>query len=244
MVLTGRQDAFGALMEAAHEGQSRAIGVIERDDGYIEPDIGSNYLAPIRQWDAIERAGIRRAHGRVLDAGCGAGRVALHLQQRGLEVVGIDISAGAVEVSKARGVRQTRAMAIQQVSASIGPFDTVAMYGANLGLLRDARHARWLLRRLHHVTTPGATILGSSRDPFNTEVAEHFAYHERNRRRGRMPGQIRLRFRYRERTSPWFDYLFLSIDELSEIAAGSGWRLDDVVAQDDGPMYVAVMRKT
>ena len=59
-----------------------------------------------------------------------------------------------------------------------------------------------------------------------------------------MPGQIRLRFRYRERTSPWFDYLFLSIDELSEIAAGSGWRLDDVVAQDDGPMYVAVMRKT
>lgn len=38
--------------------------------------------------------------GPVVDAGCGTGRVTSHLDGRGLEVLGIDLSAGMVEVAR------------------------------------------------------------------------------------------------------------------------------------------------
>jgi SAM-dependent methyltransferase len=108
-------DAYGEAMTAAFRGDARAIASVERDDGYIQPDIGIDYLAPVRRWMWHERAAIGLAHGRVLDVGCGAGRVALHLQDRGREVVSIDVSQGAVALSRERGVRDARVCAASGV---------------------------------------------------------------------------------------------------------------------------------
>jgi hypothetical protein len=57
-----------------------------------------------------------------------------------------------------------------------------------------------------------------------------------------MPGQVRLRVRYRTFATPWFDYLFLSPDELGDIADGTGWRVARIVGDAD-PGYVAVLEK-
>ena len=66
--------------------------------------------------------------GRVLDVGCGAGRVALYLQnERRLEVLGIDSSPLALRVAKARGARKTRLVAFKDVGFGPGSFDTVVM---------------------------------------------------------------------------------------------------------------------
>lgn len=51
-----------------------------------------------------------------------------------------------------------------------------------------------------------------------------------------MGGQIRMRVRYKKHVSPWFDYLFVSRDELEELLEGTGWRLKEVVATN-GPSY-------
>jgi SAM-dependent methyltransferase len=235
-------DAYGEAMTAAFRGDARAIASVERDDGYIQPDIGIDYLAPLRRWMSHERVAIGLARGRVLDVGCGAGRVALHLQDRGSEVVAIDVSPGAVALSRERGVRDARVCAASGVRSADGPFDTIVMYGNNLGLLRDARHARWLLRRYAAVASPGARLLGGTLDPYETTNPLHLAYHERNRRRDRLSGQIRLRIRFQEVASPWFDYLFVSRDELRGLAEDTGWRLADTV-DSDSPMYVGVLER-
>jgi hypothetical protein len=52
-------------------------------------------------------------------------------------------------------------------------------------------------------------IMAASNDPGLTDDPTHLAYQERNRRRGRMPGQLRLRVRYRDLSDPWFDYLIV-----------------------------------
>ena len=91
------------------------------------------------------------------------------------------------------------------------------------------------------MTSERARILGECLDPYTTDEPAHLAYHERNRRRGRMAGQIRIRIRYRDIATPWFDYLFLTQPELEELVRGTGWTLARSI--DDSPMYVAVLEK-
>jgi SAM-dependent methyltransferase len=235
-------DAYGALLLAAHEGRD-APEIVERDDGFINasPFGPGSYFAPFRRWPAHQRKAMRLVRGRVLDVGCGASRVCLHLQERGLEVVGIDVSPGAVEVSRRRGARDVRLLSIDDVDESLGTFDTIVMLGNNFGLFADAAKADELLRRFHRLTSPRGRIVAETRDVYATDDADHLAYQARNRERGRMSGQIRIRVRYRELATPWFDYLMVSRDELRALAEPAGWTVARTLDSDD--TYVAVLEK-
>jgi SAM-dependent methyltransferase len=238
-------DAFGQLLLDYLEGR-RPYEIVERDDGLVmtggPPDA---YFAPFRRWFAMERRPMRLARGRVLDVGCGAGRVALHLQGRRQEVVAIDVSPGAVEVSRRRGVRDARVLALADVDESLGRFDTVILYGNNFGLLGGRRSARRILRALHRVTSERGRILAQSMDWSKTDDPAHLANHERNRRRGRMPGQNRLRLRHGLLATPWFDYLLATPPEMAELAEAGDWELTRTFHEPGGSvnLYVGILEK-
>jgi hypothetical protein len=157
-------------------------------------------------------------------------------------VVGIDISPLAVEVARERGVRDARVLAFEDVGASLGTFDTVVAYGNNFGLFGSRTKAPRMLRRLAGLTSDGARILASSRDRADTDDPDHLAYQRRNVERGRLPGQLRIRVRYRKAVTPWFDYLIVTPDEMAELAGAGGWSLRRVLAGEDG-LYVGVLEK-
>ncbi len=230
------EDAYGQLVLAYLEGRPRAREIVERDDGMIEATEPASYFAPVRSWPAPERRGLRSVRGRVLDVGCGAGRVALELQERGREVVAIDSSPLAVEVARRLGVRDARVLSFEQVGPALGRFDTVVLYGNNFGLFGGEAKARRLLRRLRSFA---GRIVASSTDFYGTDDPAHVSYQERNRRRGRMPGQMRLRVRYRQYTSCWFDYLIASPGEVEMLVDGTGWHLVRTIPGES--MYVAVL---
>jgi len=225
-------DAFGQMLL-----DGTGPEIIERDDGFLEA-MRFNYFAPVRAWPAVERRALRWVRGRVLDAGVGAGRAALELQRRGRSVVGIDVSSGAVEVSRGRGVRDARLLAFEDVDDSVGRFDTVVMFGNNFGLFGSPRKAQRLLRRLRPLAD---RIVAGSNDPYATEDPAHLAYQERNRRQGRMPGQLRLRVRYRDLIGPWFDYLIVSPDEMATILDGTEWRIRRLLRESGSGYYVAIL---
>jgi SAM-dependent methyltransferase len=241
-MLSQGQDAYGRLIFDHYRGIV-SPEVIERDDGWCGTSAGAPaYFAPFKEWPAHQRQALRYARGRCLDVGCGAGRVALELQSRGHPVVAIDASPLAVRTCRLRGVRQARLLRLTQVDARLGRFDTVIMYGNNFGLFANRRRARWLLRRLGNVTSAGARIIAESRDPSRTTDPEHKRYHRLNRRRGRLPGQLRMRVRCGRACTPWFEYLLVSPSEMRSIVQGTSWQVARVVPSD-GPPYIAVLEK-
>jgi SAM-dependent methyltransferase len=237
-VLRPAEDAFGQLL-TDHLAGRRVVEVEERDDGCVftgEPDY---WVAPFRSWWSQERRAMRFVRGRVLDLGCGAGRVGLHLQSRGHEVVGIDVSPLAVEIARQRGLADARLGTLDSTLRTGERFDTILLLGNNLGLLAGERQGRHLLRKLARAATDRGRILAGSYDPY--DGASEFArgYHARNRARGRMGGVERIRVRYRQYATPWYDVLFASREEVARLVEGTGWVACRFV--DDGAGYVAVL---
>ncbi|HIO62823.1 MAG TPA: class I SAM-dependent methyltransferase [Dehalococcoidia bacterium] len=236
------QDAYGhEIMDFLN--CKPAFEAIERDDGMVLLSGGPQmYFDSFRRWPVQTRKAMRFVRGRVLDVGSGAGRHALHLQERGHDVLCIDNSPLALEVCRKRGVRETREMSVYQVSRTLGIFDTIIMMGGNLALLADVDRGKRLLERLDRITNHRARIIGETRDPHQTDDPIHVAYHESNRQRGKMAGQVKIRVRYRQYVGAWFDYMLVSRDELRNLLEGTNWTLRRTI-DSDGPEYVAIIEK-
>ena len=241
-MLTDQQDAFGHVMNDYLHGVD-AREIIERDDGLFNISPGpALYFAPFDVWPAIEQRVMGFVRGRVLDVGCGAGRHALYLQGRNLEVLGVDNSPLCLEVCRQRGVRQLLGYSITQLSARLGVFDTILMLGNNFCLVGNPRRARWLLRRFAAMTASSGRILAGVRNPYLTAEPEHLEYHARNRDRGRLSGQARIRVRYKKAVTPWIEFLMLSPDELGALVKDTHWQITTLL-EDPGGNYVTILEK-
>ncbi|MCW4038482.1 MAG: class I SAM-dependent methyltransferase [Candidatus Bathyarchaeota archaeon] len=240
--MTREEDAFGQEIWAHYQGQS-SFEVIERDDGYFDVSSGARlYFSSHDDWPPHEQKAMERVKGRVLDIGCGAGRHSLHLQEKGFDVLGIDVSPLAIKVCRLRGLKKAEVMSIDQVTFKSNSFDTIIMMGNNFGLFGGLKKARRLLKRFHTMTSQDALIIAETRDPYRTDNPDHLEYQEYNRNRGRMSGQLRLRIRFKRYVTPWFNYLLVSKEELQEILDGTGWKVQGYL--DGGnSIYVALMEK-
>jgi SAM-dependent methyltransferase len=240
--MSRHDDAFGHLIHDFHCGMP-AREIIERDDGLIDVSSGpAAYFTGYPDWPADERRAVDLARGRVLDIGCGAGRHALYLQGRGLDVVGIDLSPLAVRTCRERGLRDVRVLGITQVGSGLGRFDTILMMGSNFGLLASMSRARWLLRKFRSITSESAFIIAESADPHDTVKPCHLDYHRINLERGRLPGQVRIRVRYQTLIGEWFDYLKVSRDEMKMVIEGTGWHVARFIP-GHGTVYSAILNK-
>lgn len=238
------QDAYGRQMYDYLKGKRDAPEIVERDDGFLGVSAGAkHYFSEYKDWHSREKQAMQYVRGRVLDVGCGAGRVSLYLQKKGFDVLGIDVSPLAIRVAKARGLKNARVMPIAKISSNLGKFGTVIMFGNNFGLFGNPHRAKWLLKRFHRLTTENARIIAESLDPYKTNYQNHLEYHRFNKRRGRMPGQVRIRVRYRKYATPWFDYLLVSKQEMQNILKGTGWEIERTLTSTNSPAYIAVIKK-
>jgi SAM-dependent methyltransferase len=237
-------DAWGSLLEACLDAGAvpgAVLELIERDDGFLDGADAVRYYAGPDAWGALDRLACAEARGRILDVGAGAGRAALYLQELGRAAVALDVSPGAVRVCQRRGIRQTVTGTVEELAnADGGLFDTFMLLGSNLGLLASKVQAPRFLNALARLAAPDAVVLGQGMDPYQTSNQAHLAYHERNRVLGRLAGQIRMRVRHRNFATPWFDYLFASVDELTALLDGTAWTLDR--CETTGATYLAFIK--
>lgn len=237
-------DVFGrALWDWARGGT--VPEVIERVDGYFESGAGAPvYLAPLKEWPTAERHAMRYVRGRVVDVGCGSGRVALHLQRRGLEVVGLDRSALALRAAKLLGVHSLWRASLDDLVERLEEFDSVVLFGNNFGLFESPERARTLLATWAECAKPRTRIFAESTNAYGGAApAIDRAYYRRNRANGRSPGEVQLRYRYGDLVSPWFTWLFVSRGEMRAIVRGTGWRVARILGDHPSEPYVAILEK-
>lgn len=233
-------DAFGQLLIRCWQTGARpgeTIEVVERDDGLIGTADAARYFAGPDAWPTVERELLRDVRGRVLDIGCGAGRHAVALRDRGVDVIGVEPSPGAAQVSRRRGVNVVEG-SVHRLPGGLGPVDEILMLGNNLGLLASTATAARILSDLAALAGPHTRIIGENMDPAGTGDPIHHAYHARNVARGRLAGQVRIRIRYQALATPFFDYLFVSPGELERLVVHTPWRVDRVHPQADGRYLV------
>lgn len=241
-MIRDHEDAFGHAMYDFLHGKN-CQEVVERDDGCIDVSPGpAVYFSKYQDWPGHQKKAMGRIRGRVLDIGCGAGRISLYLQSRGFDVTGIDVSPLAVKVCKEQGLRKVKLMSITQVNNKMGKFDTLLMFGNNFGLMSNFNRAKWLLRKFQNVTNPGARIVAESLEYTDTKEPHHLEYHKLNRKQGRMAGQIRLRLRYLKYKTPWFDYLFATPAEMKQIAKDTGWEVEEFI-ESGQPHYITIFKR-
>jgi SAM-dependent methyltransferase len=229
-------DAFGEMLRDHHDGEN-TYEIVERDDGWVGPSAGGDlYFSEFEEWPELERRTMEYVEGRVLDVGCGAGRHACYLREQGHDVTGIDLSPGAVEVARDRGVEDVRRVDVADVTDEFDPetFDSVVMLGNNFGLAGTAERAPGILDALATVATDDATLVAQSRDPTATDDEHHRTYHEFNRERGRLPGALRMRVRYGRLATPWYDYLMAAPDTMADLVSETPWELAETVEPDEG----------
>jgi SAM-dependent methyltransferase len=239
-------DAFGEMLlavMASGETPGEVTEVLEMDNGSIATMDAMHYFRDPATWSPPLRWAVGEARGRVLDVGLGAGQHALAAQAAGCQVTGLDISPGALAVARQRGVQKLTEGSAWDLPALFGPgsFDTIFLLGQNLGMFGPPERAGEFFRALYQVTAPGAIIIGDSRDPDRAASTQHTLF-DFNRSRGRWPGQLTLRWRFRDLATPWLDYLYCSAQQLAGLAAPHGWRLAETRSRN--ATYATVLARS
>ena len=179
----------------------------------------------------LERTALGLCRGRTLDLGAGAGRHALELQHRGLEVTALDVSPEAVEVMNDRGVADARCGDLDVVAGE--SFDTIILLMHGIGLVGTLKGLAEFLDRAQVHLEDGGQIVFDSAD-LGIVIPEQFEDGLADWRAGAAyPGEVEYRLSYRDLEGEPYPWLFVDPVTLGERAhaeaAGAG-RAPAVVA--------------
>lgn len=111
----------------------------------------------------------------VLDAGCGTGRVAIELAQRGISVVGVDADSGMLATARAKApqLRWIDADLAELTSTGAEPFDLVLLAGNVMIFLAPGTEERVLERLAAQLKPGGLLVAGFSVRPDRLSLQDY-----------------------------------------------------------------------
>lgn len=216
-------DLFGRLCWQYFNNHQSSELKLQLDNGVVMDDFPVSFYVDTNELRELEKEFLENAKGRVLDLGCGPGRVSLILKKRGLEVIGVDISEGMVHISQKRDINAYK-MDINK-ELPVGVFDTIIMYGNGFGMPGSIENIKNLLRRLHSITSTDALIIAESNDPNRMTNQIDLEYQERNRELERYIGQRKWRTVSGDNNGTWEYWIQVEPKLLKQIVNETGWKI-------------------
>jgi SAM-dependent methyltransferase len=231
---------FGrALVEYLDAGIDLGI-TVHRDDGYFQHQPISSFFAGDDELVLWEAEAVARCNGRVLDVGAGAGRHALRLQARGVDVVAIDSCPEAVLVMQRRGVRDVRCAGVEEICDEA--FDTWLLLMNGIGIAGTLARMDRMLARAAKSLDPSGQVLLDSVDVRRVAGEIHRKYVDRIGRL-RYFGEWIYRLEYEGMAGAPFPWLFVDPVTLGEHASRYGFDFELLKSCDDGS-YLARLHRT
>lgn len=185
----------------------------------------------------LEQKALKSAKGRVLDVGCGAGSHSLYLQEKGLDVLGIDTSEGAIEVCKLRGLNN--ALKIDILELDNEKFDTILLLMNGTGIFQNLENTSKYLQHLKSLLNSNGQILIDSSDLqyMYDSTEEGGIIVPANR----YYGELEFKMSYKEMESEYFEWLYLDEKLFENICSENN--LDfEVIARGKNFDYLARIR--
>jgi SAM-dependent methyltransferase len=109
----------------------------------------------------------------VLDAGCGTGRVAIELHQRGIEVVGVDLDPGMLASARRKQPELAWVEADLATVVLDRRFDAVVMAGNVMIFLTPGSEATVVANMARHLVDGGALVAGFQLLPGGLDLATY-----------------------------------------------------------------------
>jgi SAM-dependent methyltransferase len=106
-------------------------------------------------WQSVTEGPGALPPGRALDVGCGTGRDAVYLAQRGWQVTAVDVADAAI--ARARRRAADEGVQVQWVAGDVSSLTLVYDFGCIQGLADSARQEA--AAGIAHLAAPGATLL-------------------------------------------------------------------------------------
>ncbi|MHA7060017.1 class I SAM-dependent methyltransferase [Aquimarina sp. M1] len=188
-----------------------------------------------KEMPKIEQNALDLCYGNVLDVGCGAGSHSLFLQEeKRLNVHAIDISTGAIEICKKRGVSNATVQDIFYLKEV--QYDTLLFLMNGSGIIGKLDKIDRFFSKIKKLLKPNGQILIDSSDIsylFSEEdgsfwVDASAGYY----------GEMQYKLRYKKVASDWFDWLYIDYNTLQYAANANGF-ICELVNQGDNNDYLA-----
>ena len=181
---------------------------------------GEVWELPVPRWSADAGPGdqrlLVRCSGATLDVGCGPGRMAAALSNRGVHALGVDVSPSAVAMARSRG-----ATALNRDIFSLGGgrrWQHILLVDGNVGIGGDPVRLLWLCRDL---LLAGGNVLVDLAPPGH-------GLHVTTARLVGAGG-----------AGGWFAWAVLGYDALEVVAAAAGLRVADAWYVEDEQRWQA-----
>ncbi len=171
-----------------------------------------------KEMPLIEQKALELCKGKILDIGAGAGSHSLHLIKTNKSVTAIDISKGAIEVCKQRGIQNALVQDIWNLKDQ--KFDTLLALMNGTGICGKLENLGPFLLHLKSLLSKNGQILIDSSDiiyMFEDENGEHWinadtAYY----------GEIDFQMSYKNKKTATFDWLYVDYNTLQRCANYNG----------------------
>jgi len=111
-------------------------------------------------------------HSRILDAGCGTGRVAIELARRGHDCVGVDMSDSMLSVARERAPELEWHRQDLAALGLAGRFDLVLAAGNVIPLLEEGTEPLVVRNLAAHLVPGGLLLAGFGLDPGHLPLSE------------------------------------------------------------------------
>lgn len=212
------KDLFGkAVTDCYHKKQKSTFFMCD-EKGEYPLDLG---FFINNKPDDYECEMLKYAKGKILEVGCGAGRIMKYLQEASCDMTGFDIDRAMVKLCKERDVKNVTAETYLNMK-KLGIFDTIIALNRTIGIAGTMDGVRAMIEKCHACTQENGILIFDS-----LEVRPELSTPS--------PGvyQRKLRYRYEDQYGDWFNWVNFSSDVARKLVAETSWKEEKMVRHED-----------